>query len=68
MTRILREAAEVRDALEQARSRQDQRLAQRQVEACLTLMSARTAAPASATVPHRTPRTLRSSASRGSRP
>ena len=41
MTQVLREAAEVRDALEQARSTEDARLGRQESEACLTLIAAR---------------------------
>ena len=40
MTRILREAAGVRDELERARSTEDRQLARRQAEACRALISA----------------------------
>ena len=38
MTRILRDAAEVRDRLEQARTAEDSRLAKQQSDACLALI------------------------------
>ena len=38
MTRILREAAEVRDELERARSTEDTRLAREESDACLALI------------------------------
>lgn len=41
MTRLLREAAEVRDLLEQARWAEDRRLANQQAEACIALIGAR---------------------------
>ena len=41
MTRLLREAAEVRDHLERTRSAEDDRLARRQAEDCLAFIAAR---------------------------
>jgi hypothetical protein len=40
MTRVLREAAEVRDELERARSAEDIRLARQESEACLAIVAA----------------------------
>ena len=40
ITRVLREAAEVRDELERARSAEDIRLARQESEACLAIVAA----------------------------
>lgn len=53
MTRILREAAEVRDQLEGARSTEDTRLAKQESDACLALIGTFASSAGQPAVPRR---------------